>query len=163
MCKLVWVRNLGVGPEAPTLKRFRGQFLLFLLLVECVPGCHRDPLPTYNSPRRILALTWENRPGLPETVYYFRGTNLPSFHGGLIGELNGRLDMAVVASNSTAWHLEIKFQGRSPTGASCDFTNRLICGYPGVIRTNLNGMIIFYAWFLSDDQLLKYDRERPFQ
>jgi hypothetical protein len=155
--KCSWVAmHTSWRSTAPGISRLLWCAALPALLM--ASGCRKDSGASHKPGRRVLALTYEPMPSDRSLVHYFPDTSVPSGFIGKVGQFTGALEVVVIASNSRAWQLEFRAHGQSQTDTSTAWTNQLWCLYPAVTRTNLPGLFEIVAWFLSDAELLEYDK-----
>ena len=126
-----------------------------------VSGCDYRPKATYESSRRILALeVWEtNRTAV--TIKYFPNTNDQYVIGGDLGSFQGDLTAVTVSSNAREWRLLLGLKGITSAGVAVDLTNALNVSYAQFSRSELLGIGTVTGWFLSDEELLAFDKRMP--
>jgi hypothetical protein len=139
-----------------TIARFPLQFALITVLLSC--GCDFRPKPTYQSPRRILALDVRPPTPPPVIVKYLLDTNDARVMQGELGDFRGGVTATTLSSNSTGWRLQLRFEGKMTSGSPLDTTNVLDIPYPQSRQVALPGIGTVTGWFLSDGELLAFDK-----
>jgi hypothetical protein len=140
------------------LKRLHPLAILGATLV-LMSGCEVRPKRTYQSQRRILALElWEtNQTGV--TTKYLLTTQDPFVRGGHVGFYEGDFTAQTVASNAVEWRLLLTFKGTNTNGTAVSLMKELKVPYPRFSQAELVGVGTVTGWFLSDEELMKFDRQ----
>ena len=121
-------------------------------------GCDFHPKPTYRSPRRILALDVRPPTPPPVIVKYLLDTNNATVMGGTLGSFRGIISVATVSSNAGGWQLQVSFDGSNTAGAEVHTTNLMDIPYPSSRQFVSPGVGTVTGWFLSDDELVEFDK-----
>jgi len=124
-------------------------------------GCDFRPKPTYQSPRRILALDVRQQNPPDVTVKYLLTTNEAYVRGGDLGVFRGDITAATISSNAAEWRLQICFKGTTTAGTAVDFTNALNVPYTRYSRFSVPGIGTVTGSFLSDQGLTEFDQRFP--
>jgi len=125
-------------------------------------GCDAHPKPTVGSARRILALEFRPPTPPPTVTKFLSDTNNdePDFFDGTFGGFKGSMSATSLSSNAAAWRVQIALNG-SFGGSDLHQTNEIEIAFPGSQTLSLGQIGSVTGWFLSDAELLDYDKRAP--
>lgn len=141
------------------------RFWAFSLLALAVAtfGCNNHPKEIYNSSHRVLAL--KLIPATPTETFRIKflydtnsedGDIMPGTNG-QFGKFQGNISVITLSSNANMWRVELMCVG-ALSGSSLRQTNILEMSYPQGNQLSLGRIGSVTCWFLSDEQLLDYDK-----
>jgi hypothetical protein len=125
-----------------------------------VCGCEAQPKQTYHSPRRILALEFDAPNQSPRIIKYLTDPKDSDqfIYEGKLGAFQGIITGRVMSSSASTWQVQIQLDGTNAATSAVHMTNLVSVIYPQNQHTDFSGMVSVTAWFLSDEQLVDFDK-----
>ena len=125
-------------------------------------GCGTHPKRTFASSGPILALEFHAPVASPGIMHFLSDTNNsePDFYDGKFGNFKGGISAISLSSNSTAWRVQIAFNGTFG-GSGLQQTNVIEVASPKRQQFSLGQIGSVTGWFITEKELQDYENKLP--